>query len=109
VRKRHKSRIGASVSRTKRRCRLLRETPFPSIYQKDALYSGIPRNHERAQNKPPDCKTRTAAPTGIGSGGKSEELDSASKSETYSSESLAARFPIIAAHVGFGDTFEVAA
>lgn len=58
---------------------------------------------------PPDPETSTAAPTGIGSGGKSEELGSASKTETYSSESLAARFPIIAEHVGFGDIFEVAA
>lgn len=62
--------------------------------QKDALYSGIPRNHERAQNKPPDCKTRTAAPTGIGSGGETGKLTSNSGVETYSTDALATRFPI---------------
>jgi len=55
-----------------------------------------PRSSDPPENE-------TAAPTGIGSGGdQTEEFASNSESEEYNPAALAARFPIIARHLGFG-------
>lgn len=51
----------------------------------------------------PPPEMETAAPVGAGNGGKSGKQASNSKPEEYSIEALAARFPIIATHVGFDD------
>jgi len=79
---------------TRQKCPTERKELFPGLSNRDG---------------PPDPESSTAAPTGIGSGGETGKLGSNSKIETYSSESLAARFPIIAQHFGFEDIFGVAA
>jgi hypothetical protein len=78
---------------TRPKCRFEPKRQFPGLSNRDG---------------PPDPENRTAAPTGIGSGGNIGKLIGNSKSEDYSTEPLAARFPIIAMHFGF-DELEVAA
>lgn len=86
--------------------RLAEQPPVLIVDQYDAFSSAIVNGCEQARNEPAHCKTlkgpvpqnETAAPTGIGNGGVTGKASSNSEAEIYSSESFAARFPIIATH-----------
>jgi len=66
-------RAGETKLEKGRKWRLPRKAPFPLCDQRDAFFSGKPEKHERDRNRPPDCKTETAAPSAKGNGGNQIE------------------------------------
>lgn len=92
----------------KTRCANLTEAGKAQGFHAFAFFNLSATEREQARNRPPDCKTEIAAPVGAGNGDQIGKADSNSSSKEYQNAVLAARFPIIAMHVGF-DGLEVLA
>lgn len=79
----------------------IKSLPCPTPRKRRFDRIGLFRGMSNREYPPPEMET--AAPVGAGNGDQIGKQASNSKSEEYSIEALAARFPIIATHVGFDD------
>lgn len=69
--------------------RFLYKSPFRVKSQRDTLSSGCPEKHERDRNKPPGCKTETAAEAGpLNGGDRIGKYSSTSEEKHYSAAAL---------------------
>jgi|GEM_PF-4795542 len=94
--------------RWRMRCANLTEAGKAQGFHAFAFFNLTATEHEQDRNRPPDCKTEIAAAIAVANGDQIGKATSNSSYKEYQIEALAARFPIIATHVGF-DGLEVLA